>query len=201
MRETFGQKPDLASPAQLEGLLQFLNEWRCRIAKKGFPELKEQLRQWWAENQCKLPDVGKNISDLDDNDREQVGRAYEGLLKLGAGLRFQDTAAAKTLHALRPYTLPLWDAKIKERFRERGAGATYSDFVGYVAQEVAELEADVKRLGLSLGDVPQLVHPGFDVSLVKLVDEYYWTTMTREDTVPTRGDLAKWLGWMPDNRS
>jgi hypothetical protein len=201
MRKIFGRKPDLASPERQESLLQFLNEWRCRIAEEGFPKLKERLQQWWAENQCKLPDVGKNIGDLDDNDREQVGRAYEELLKLGAGLRFQDTAAAKTLHALRPDTLPIWDAKIKKRFRERGAGQTYSDFIRYVAhEEIAELEVDVTRLGLPLGGVPQLVHPGSGVSLVKLVDEYYWTTITLDYVVPTRGDLEKWLGWMPGQR-
>jgi len=202
MIETFRQKPDLASPGQWERHLQCLNNWRCRIAKEGFPELKERLQQWWAKNRHNLPDVRQNISDLDDNGREQAGRAYEELLKLGAGLRFQDTAAAKTLHALRPDTLPIWDAKIKEWFRERGAGQTYSDFVRYVAhEEIAELEADVTRLGLSLGGVPQLVHPGSGVSLVKLVDEYYWTTITLGYVVPTRGDLAKWLGWMPNDRN
>ena len=43
----------------------------------------------------------------------------------------------------------------------------------------------------------QLVHPGSDVSLVKLVDEYYWTRITRGCVVPSRGDLDKWLDWMP----
>ena len=161
MRKTFGQRPDLASPKQLENLLQFLNNWRCRIAEKGFPELKERLQQWWAKNQFKLPDC-KNISYLDDNDREQVGRAYEELLKLGAGLRFQDTAAAKTLHVLRPDTLPIWDAKIKVWFRERGAGQTYSEFVRYVAhEEIAELKEDVTRLGRSLDGVPPAGSSGF----------------------------------------
>ena len=134
------------------------------------------------------------------------------MLKLGAGLSFQDTAAAKTLHALRPDTLPIWDAKIrewfsrdpkiKEWFRKRGAGQTYSDFVRYVAhEEIAELEVDVTRLGCSLGGVPQLVHRGAGVSLVKLVDEYYWTTITLGYAVPTREGIDEWLTWMPNDRS
>ena len=97
--------------------MQFLNEWGCRIAKNDFPKLKERLQQWWAENQCKLP--GKNIRDLNDSEREQIESVYQGLLKSGAGLRFQDTAAAKTLHVLRPDTLPMWDAKIKEWFTDK----------------------------------------------------------------------------------
>jgi hypothetical protein len=123
-------------------------------------------------------------------------------LKLGAGLSFQDTAAAKTLHALRPDTLPIWDAKIREWFSKRGAGQTYSDFVRYVAhEEIAELEVDVTRLGCSLGGVPQLVHRGSGVSLVKLVDEYYWTTITLGYVVPTREGIDEWLTWMPNDRS
>jgi hypothetical protein len=198
MRKTLGKNPDLASSEQQDKLLQFLNTWGCRIAKNDFPKLKERLQQWWAENQCKLP--GKNIRDLDDSEREQIESAYQGLLKSGAGLRFQDTAAAKTLHVLRPDTLPMWDAKIKEWFTD---GKTYSDFVRHVAVgELSELEEDVKRLGYSLNEVPQLVHSGaVNVSLVKLVDEYYWVTKTLGYTVPTREQVDKWLSWMPDNRS
>ena len=117
MRKTLGQKPDLASPEQRNELLKFLNKWGCRIAEDDFDELTKQLQQWWAEDGCKLPD--KNIRDLDDSEREQIERAYQGLLKHGAGRRFQDTAAAKTLHALRPDTLPMWDAQIKQWFTSR----------------------------------------------------------------------------------
>lgn len=201
MRKTLGKNPDLASPEQQDKLLQFLNEWRCRIAEKDFPKLKERLQQWWAENRCKLP--GKNIRDLDDSEREQIESAYQGLLKSGAGLRFQDTAAAKTLHVLRPDTMPMWDAKIKEWFTDEVGKTTYSDFVRHVAvEELSELEEDVKRLGYSLNEVPQLVHSGaVNVSLVKLVDEYYWVTKTLDYKVPTREQAVKWLSWMPDNRS
>lgn len=200
MRETLGKNPDLASPQQQDKLLHFLNIWGCRLAENEFPKLKERLQQWWAENQCKLP--GKNIRDLDDSERGQIESAYQALLKSGAGLRFQDTAAAKTLHVLRPDTLPMWDAKIKEWFTHE-VGKIYSDFVRHVAvEELSELEEDVKRLGYSLNAVPQLVHSGaVNVSLVKLVDEYYWVTKTVGYKVPTREQADKWLRWMPDNRS
>jgi hypothetical protein len=96
MRKTLGKNPDLASPEQQDKLLQFLNEWGCRIAENDFPKLKQKLQQWWAENQCKLP--GKNIRDLDDSEREQIESAYQGLLKSGAGL------ASKTQQPQRPCT-------------------------------------------------------------------------------------------------
>jgi hypothetical protein len=196
-RKTLGENPDLASPEQRATLLQFLNNWSCRIGKNDFPKLEERFQQWWAENQCKLP--VKNICDLDDSEREQIESAYQGLLKSGAGLRFQYTAAAKTLHVLRPDTLPMWDAKIKEWFTAE-VGKTYSDFVRHVAvEEISELEEDVKRFGYSLNKVPQLVYSGAVniCSLAKLVDEYYWVTKTLGCKVPTREQADKWLSWMP----
>jgi len=64
------------------------------------------------------------------------------------------------------------------------------------------LEEDVKRFGCSLSEVPRLVHPdAVGVSLVKLVDEYYWVTKTLGYKVPTKEQVGKWLSWMPDNRS
>jgi hypothetical protein len=141
---------------------------------------------------------GKDIRALDDSERKQIQSAYQELLNDGAGLRFQDTAAAKTLQVLRPDTLPMWDAKIKEWFTHK-VGKTYSDFVRYVAdEELSELKKDVERLGRSLSEVPHLVHSGDDpVSLVKLVDEYYLVTKTLGYKVPTREQADKWLSWMP----
>jgi len=126
MRKTLGQTSALASPEQWKELLKFLNKWGCRIAEYDVDELTKELQKWWAEDNCKLPD--KNIRDLDDSERERIESAYQGLLKHAAGRRFQDTAAAKTLHVLRPDTLPMWDAQIKNWFTS-GAGKTYSDFV------------------------------------------------------------------------
>jgi hypothetical protein len=201
MRKAFGSNPDLASQAQQDSLMRFLNDWRCRIPAKNFPTLKERLRQWAALWILQLPDASKDIRSLNDSERAQIGNSYEALLQLGAGLNFQDTAAAKTLHALRPNTLPIWDSAIKVWFigkREpstRTAGQTYSDFLRHVEEEISELEADAARLGHRLSDVSQLVHSSGG-SLVKLVDEYYWVTITAGHVLPTRHEVEQWLTWM-----
>jgi hypothetical protein len=211
MCKAMGRNADLASQAQQDSLMQFLNDWRCRIPKKNFPILKERLQNWaarWAakprpnaDGVIRLPDADRDIRSLSDSERAQIGKSYEELLQLGAGLHFQDTAAAKTLHALRPHTLPIWDAAIKGWFigqrglAEQSAGQTYSDFIHHVAEEISELEEDVRRLGYSLSDIPQFVH-GDCGSLVKLVDEYYWMTVTEGHALPTRTDLEQWLGWI-----
>lgn len=202
MREAMGQNPDLASQAQQDTLMRFLNDWGCRIAEKNFPILKMRLQQWAAMWVTQLPDVGRDIRTLDESERAKMGAAYEALLHLGAGLHFQDTAAAKTLHALRPLVLPIWDAKIKgwfiDRygFSKRRAGQVYSDFLHHIADEISDLEVDVVRLGYSLGDISKLVH-GSRGSLVKLVDEYYWVTVTDGRAIPTRVQVEQWFRWIP----
>lgn len=194
-----GSNPDLASQAQQDGLLRFLNDWRCRIPEKNFGVLKDRLREW--ARQAWLPEASKEVLSLDGPERAQIGNSYEALLHLGAGLNFQDTAAAKTLHALRPRALPIWDAAIKAWFiKERGlsertAGQTYSEFLSHVAEQLSELEVDAARLGYSLADVQKWVH-GSASSLVKLVDQYYWITITEGHKIPTRDELKRWLSWM-----
>lgn len=199
VRTVLGEDPNLTSQAQQDSLMEFLNDWLCRIPEKNFPALKDRLQRWaglWAPV---LPNAGRDIRSLNETERAQIGKSYEALLKLGIGLHFQETAAAKTLHALRPHALPMWDAKIKDWFSakrasKQTAAQCYSDFLSHVAEKISELEVDVNPLGYSLSDVSQLVQrPG--VSLVKLVDEYYWITITCGHVVPAQNDLEQWLGW------
>lgn len=180
--------------------MRFLNDWRCRIPERNFEALKASLQSWASVWVAKLPTVERDIRSLTPAERTQIGDSYDELLRLGAGLHFQDTAAAKTLHAVRANTLPIWDSKIKEDFiarhspAKRTSGQIYRDFLGKVADEISELEQDVRRLNHSLGDVPQLVQRQCG-SLVKLVDEYYWATITQEHAIPSRDELEKWLTW------
>lgn len=139
-------------------------------------------------------------------ERAQIGNSYEALLNSCVGLRFRETAAAKTLHALRPDTLPMWDAAIKNWFIDENAiskqtaSQTYSNFLRYVAEEISALEAEVIGLGHCLADVPHLVQGPHlvdgDRSLVKLVDEFHWITITGKHVVPTRDVLEQWLRWI-----
>jgi len=199
VRKAFGRDPDLASVDQQDALMRFLNDWRCRISEKNFPALKVRLRNWAVQGMQNLPAPDRDIRSLTPAERTQVGASYAKLLKLGAGLRFQHTAAAKTLHALRPDTLPIWDSAIRDEFKRevpgvRAPGQCYSDFVRQVGDELDELEQDVKRLKYSLADVPMLVKRQGS-SLIKLMDEFFWITITSGHTIPRRDELTTWLSW------
>lgn len=200
MCETLGPNPDLASEAQRDGLVQFLNDWGCRIPKNNFPAIKEHIQQWASQWITQLPDASRDVRSLSGHEHTQIGEAFQVLLDLNVALKFESTATAKTLHALRRHTLPAWDSAIKDWFVEKlglsrqRSGERYAAFVRHVAEEISELEADAKRHDYPLSN---LIH-GPDGSLMKLVDEYYWVTLTLGHNVPTRNEFGQWLGWMPN---
>lgn len=72
--------------------MQFLDDWRWRIPKKNFLSLKERLQHWRRVWIPQLPENGRDIHSLNDDERAQVGVSYEELLRLGAGLHFQITS-------------------------------------------------------------------------------------------------------------
>ena len=198
MRNNLRENPDLASVEQQDHLMHFLNKWGCRIPKTQFDNLKNHLKEWAEKWVCKLPDVGSTILDLkDDVQRDNIANSFNALLTS----HFQETSVAKTLHALRHRTLPPWDAYIKKKCcsPERTPGQAYFAFIQHVLAEIRDLERDVKRLGYSLNDVPRLVKrvEPYGVSLVKLVDEYHWMTITSGHTVPDQAEIEAWLCWTP----
>jgi hypothetical protein len=201
--------PDSASKQPVDHLLQFLNDWGCRIPEKHFPALKDCLLQWASQRIIQLPEMNRDIRFLNETERLAIGDAYDALLKAGRDFHFWGTATAKTLHAVRRNTLPMWDARIRDSFidgrREFAAysgGQIYSEFIRYVGEQISELEQEVIGLGYSLSEVPQLVDRR-NVSLVKLVDEYYWITITEGHISPNRDELERWLRWIvtPDRQT
>ena len=201
MRKDLGDDPNMDSP---ERLLQFLNKWGCRISKGNFETLEKHLTDWAGRWIGDLPPASKDILSLESNAIKRIGESFDRLLTP----HFGDTCAAKTLHALRYRALPAWDYYIKKDWLDNGgsygrtAGETYSNFLRHAAGEILELKQDVERLKYSLTDFPKLVpklvkhhEESYDISLVKLADEYYWTTITNRHKVPGRDQLKEWLDW------
>ncbi len=198
MLRDLGGERNLSSIDQINALLKFLNRWRCRIPEENFPSLREHLQNWAQGSGFRdLPSTDRDICSLKPEERARIGSSYEELLQLGHKLNFQDTAAAKTLHALRPATLPIWDRQVKDEFADgrdrQTSGLLYAEFIGEVAREILELKEDVDQLeGLSLSKVPELLeHKGY--SLVKLIDEYKYVTITQKRKIPTREVLDTWF--------
>ena len=92
----------------------------------------------------------------------------------------------------------MWDNRIKTQL-SRGQpanaepGRLYAEFIRQVAEEISQLKRDVERLKRSQ-DVFQLVERKSG-SLVKLVDEYNYVTITLGHAIPSSAELEKWLVW------
>jgi hypothetical protein len=207
MRSALGNAADLSSQSQRDALFRFLNKWKCRIPERNFPTLKDALQNWATAWTGRLPEVTRDLCSLTRDECAQIGEAYASLIKLGAELNFQHTAIAKTLHALRPRSLPIWDEAIRTKFTlsrslpKKQPRLIYSEFLHHVADEISGLERDVQRLRNTRlvpesADVRDLVNRPRDATLVKLVDEYYWITVTLGHSIPP---LQRWARWIPEN--
>jgi hypothetical protein len=125
---------------------------------------------------------------VSDDALDSLAGAYEKLrLRLAAEKRraesviavhFSPTGAAKILYALRPNCCPPWDAPIRKHFHWDGGEASYCRFLKTVRAEILDLIKEAKWAGIEVKDIPRKVGR-LDSSLPKLVDEYYWITITK----------------------
>jgi hypothetical protein len=106
-------------------------------------------------------------------------------------VRFGDTAAAKTLFALRPRAFPPWDEPIRLAFGARAFdGSSYAMFLRSAA---AALEGAARRLGVGVGDLPKLLGRPSSTP-AKIVDEYLWMRVTRELGPPADDAVQPFVG-------
>ncbi len=102
------------------------------------------------------------------------------------------TGAAKILHALRPRVLPPWDDPIRAALDLDGSRDGYLAFLLDVQSNVRRVEAEAAALGIT--DIPKaLGRPAS--SLPKMIDEYYWVTLTRGHVPPSEEELTTWSTW------
>src|SRR5579863_5488463 len=80
MRNDLGDDPDLASRKQQDSLLEFLNKWGCRIPKKHFEDLGNDLKEWAADWIGKLPQTSVDILSLRPYELEVIARSFNELL-------------------------------------------------------------------------------------------------------------------------
>jgi hypothetical protein len=101
------------------------------------------------------------------------------------------TGAAKILWALRPEALPPWDEPIRAQLGFDGSGESYAAFLTLAQQTIRAVIEDAARLGVSEAEIPaQIGRP--HATLPKLVDEYFWATITEGVTIPSPADLEQW---------
>ena len=190
LRDLRSSVPDSIDPSQKDhatALLNWLRRWGCRHLRREDNEFSAQaLEVWWLDWNSKLPpsDVWLTSGTAETFDLAIV---YEALAKTVAAhrsyggrevdVRLGDTAAAKTLYALRPRSFIPWDEPIRLSFSAPAFdGASYIRFLGLAADA---LEGAAKRFKVEVLALPELL--GRPTSTpAKLVDEYLWMRITRD---------------------
>lgn len=137
-----------------------------------------------------LDDVADAYDDLRSQEASQRRLRGDGVSHVTVG----PTGAAKILHALRPNSLPPWDDPIRAALRYDASRSAYLRFLHHVQDQVRHVEAEASAVGISASDVPrELGRPGSSVP--KMIDEYYWVTITRGHIPPTTDEVTRWHVW------
>ena len=197
--------PDLGLVGHRTALLKWLNAWGCRqFAVEYHRSASEEIRRWHERWGHQLFPATKPLLDLDDEELRLTDAAYTDLTERTASKRKRasgnaytvkvgPTGASKILFAIRPQALPPWDEPVREHLRDYGV-KSYVDYLARVMSELAELADACSQNGLALSDLPRVLGQPY-ASLVKLVDEYYWVTISRRCPPPEADVLAHWSAW------
>jgi hypothetical protein len=196
---------DILNPEHREYLLHWLNAWGCRQFALEFHDLaSEHLITWGKKNLICLPPTESSLLTFTDADFINAGVSYADLRDLQASVRqrggysypvtFGPTGAAKILFALRSQVFPPWDTLIREHLGYDGSQESYMEYLQWVRQELQEVIADAEAHGIAMADIVSTLGRPFS-SLLKLVDEYNWVTITKGCKPPSLEDLNDWWRW------
>ena len=197
---------DLSQEQHCLALLKWLNDWGCRqFAIEYHKMAAEQLRTWFQDKVYRLVPCDLNLLDFTDDDFNSVTFAYAELVSMKACQRitrngslstieFGPTGTAKILFALRPNSLIPWDIPMRSKFKYDGSAEDYMDYLKFVRENLEELNNACIARGYSLTELPHLLGRPKS-SLTKLIDEYFWVTVSRNCPAPSRQELNQWALW------
>ena len=193
--DLIGSHCALEKPAVREALIKWLNKWGCRqFALKHHTLASKQLLKWHREfGEC-LPSPRANLWELTDANIEGLRGMFDALANASASIRRYKsgtsrvrvgrTGGAKILFALRPKIFPPWDDPIRREGGYMGQNG-YIQFLKDTRAVILDLKRQCDLNRISILDLPtKLNRPQSTVP--KLIDEYYWVTITKGCTLPIR---------------
>jgi hypothetical protein len=185
-QSTTGSSVDLRNRSHALALLHWLRRWGCRHLRKEDAEFSANVVQgWWEQWRSQLPEEEEEL-DIGTGRSQAVRDAYQTLAGTIAAhrsyadrqvdVRLGDTAAAKTLFALRPAVFPPWDEPIRLAFAASAfSGDSYASFLELAADA---LQGAARRFEVEVGSLPDLLGRPSSTP-AKVVDEYLWMRITR----------------------
>lgn len=202
---------DLVNSVHRGAVLAWLNRSGCRQFKKAdHPLASSELQAWWTECQHLLPEVCKPLVDCTAVEVAKIGEAYAVLKQKQACTRvvggtrrlvtFGHTGASKALFTTRPQAAMPWDNPERKALHFDESGARYAAYLRHAQDILISLSPDCRRYGILLADLPELLGR-HEATLAKLVDEYYWATVTRKVAIPDERTLHTWFAGLLERRT
>lgn len=194
---------DLSLQSHQVSLLRWLNDWGCRQFAIEYHELAaNEISEWYQAVSSNLFPSGVTLVSLSDADLSFVQDAYSGLVHRTASRRktrgghlsrieIGPTGAAKILFAIRPHALVPWDIPIREEHGLDGSARSYRSFLLIVKDHLTELGCECEKHGLNIADLPVILSRQ-ESTLAKLVDEFFWVTITRNCPPPEADMFRHW---------
>jgi hypothetical protein len=205
-RNDVGPQFDIENADHRMRLLKWLNDWGCRHLAKEHHSMASNALLAWAQTQCfaRMPPRNTGLLQLSSDNIEAVRECFDDLAVRIASQRktkrgvvqvsFGPTATAKTLYAIWPESLPPWDASIRQPAKG-SKPVSYCEFLTrHVIPEAQAVLADAARFGITPERIAAIVGRP-EASIAKLMDEYYWVTVSQGHSPPTMDELKQWAIW------
>lgn len=197
---------DLRLERHQMALLKWLNKWGCRqFSKDCHAQAAEEIGEWYEDISDRLFPINKTLHSLSNEDLALAEQAYGGLVARTASQRTRTngretnvtigpTGTAKILFAVRPNALIPWDDPIRESFGVGNSARSYIQYLQAAKDHLEELSQECDERGHNLSDLPQMLGRSTS-SIAKMVDEYFWVTVSRSCPVPSDDELMRWATW------
>jgi len=202
LNKATGGSIDLTNPEHRIALIKWLNDWGCRHLSKDQHDVAScSILNWYQVDGASLFTNSKPLWELGDHELEVAAHAY-GSLKDKTGARrvrggrkleihIGATAASKILFAIRPKALMPWDEAMRISFKCDGSPESYFKYQQIIKSLTLHIGGLCKNKGFQIDDLPQeLGRP--DSTVLALVNEYIWVTVTRKVELPSPRTLAQW---------
>ncbi len=197
---------DLSLSSHRMAVLEWLNDWGCRhLAKDQHEVASESIREWYEEEASLLQPASQQLWTVEDVQLAQAASVYASLKnRMGAHVTRQKeqydapigpTAASKVLFALRPQALAPWDAAMRLKLADGDGANDYQQFLELVRTQACSLVEQCRRNGFDITQLPRKLGRDSSTTVVALLNEHMWMTVSSKRRLPSQETLARWASW------
>jgi hypothetical protein len=181
---------DLKKTEQVKALIKWLRSWGCRQFKTNNEDISiNSIVDWYELNKSNIPSPDAHLIDYDlVTNKNKIINLFNKLSERKAAtkergnnnidVRIGPVGTAKILFALRPNIFSPWDTPIYKKLQLEGNGAGYISYISKVKRELNEIRETLKNTTITWDGLFKYLNKRHRC-YPKLIDEYYWITITR----------------------